>query len=119
MSTVPKLLMAGAILALGLTSVNAQTGAQPGQQTPSTVDPPAMQKGQQPQTPGTTGAMDNATTGIATSAEDVRRQQQGLPTAADQAKGAQPAAQTPGLAGAPPKTVGASPGSDAPTTQKK
>jgi hypothetical protein len=111
-----KLAAAGVFLTLGMGGLNAQT--QQGQ-TPSTVDPPAQQKGQQPQAPKTTGAMDNAVTGIATSPQDVQRQTEGQPTAADAAKGATGTAPKPGTADAPPKTVGASPGNDPVPGQKK
>ena len=98
MNRTSKLVLLGAFLALvaaGAAGANAQGTAQPGQ-APSTVDPPAQQNGQ-PQPPKTTGAMDNAVTGIATSPDDVKRQSEGQPTAADQAKGATATAPKPGM----------------------
>lgn len=110
MNRISTLMLIGAVLALGATGANAQGTAQPGQ-APSTVDPPAQQSGQ-PQAPKTTGAMDNAVTGIATSPDDVRRQSEGQPTAADQAKGATATAPKPGMTNNSPGTVGAAPGND-------
>jgi hypothetical protein len=119
MNAFSKLAAASALLAVGMGGANAQTATQPGQ-TPSTVDPPSQrQNTQQPQPPKTTGAMDNAVSGIATSADDVKRQSEGQPTAADQAKGATATEPKPGMTNNPPKTVGASPGSDPAPDQKK
>lgn len=84
-------------LAVGIPTAQAQT--------PSTVDGTA-----QKQPPKTTGAMDNAVGGIATSPDDVRRQTQGLPTAAEEAKGATPTAPKPEITQQSPGTVGAAPG---------
>jgi hypothetical protein len=108
MNTISKLAIAGAFLASGIGGVSAQTQPSP---TPSTVDPPAQQQNQQqPQAPKTTGAMDKAVTGIATSPDDVKRQTEGQPTAADEAKGATATAPKPGMTNNPPGTVGAAPG---------
>jgi len=112
MKTVSKLILASAFCAMAASAASAQT------QTPSTADPNAQQKTDQPQPPKTTGAMDNAAKGIATSPDDVKRQTEGRPTAADEAKGATATNPKPDTANQPPKTVGASPGSD-PAPQKK
>jgi hypothetical protein len=111
MKTVSKLILAGAFAAMAASAVNAQT------QTPSTVDPNAQQKTDQPQPPKTTGAMDNAAKGVATSPDDVKRQTEGRPTAADEAKGASSTAPKPDVTKHSPGTVGASPGND--PAQKK
>jgi hypothetical protein len=116
MNRTSKVVLLGVFLALGASGANAQGTAQPGQ-APSTVDPPAQQNGQ-PQPPKTTGAMDNAVTGIATSPDDVKRQSEGQPTAADQAKGATATAPKPGMTNNPPGTVGAAPGSNPVPGQK-
>lgn len=98
-----RILIAGLALALGATGLSAQT------QTPSTTDGAAQQKGQ-PQSPGSTGAMDKVTTGVATSPDDVKRQTEGRPTAADEAKGAAGTAAKPDVTQQSPGTVGAAPG---------
>ena len=98
------------VLALGMTTVRAQTA--------STVDGTTQQNGSQ-QTPKTTGAMDNAVGGIATSSDDVRRQTQGLPTAAEEAKGATSTAPKPEITQQSPGTVGAAPGTTPPMGQQK
>jgi hypothetical protein len=110
MKTLSTALIAGAILTFGAATTNAQTGAQPGQTAPSTVDGNAQQQTTQPQPPKTTGAMDNAVGGVATSPQDVKRQTDGLPTAAQEAKGVKPAEPKPGMTEASPGTVGAAPG---------
>lgn len=117
MRTVSKLIMAGACLALASTAASAQTSTQPGQ--PSTVDGTAQQKGDQPQPPKTTGAMDKAVGGVATSPDDVKRQTEGKPTAAEEAKGGTATAPKPDVTQQSPGTVGAAPGTTAPMGEKK
>lgn len=97
MKTLLKPALITAFLALGITGANAQT-------TPST----------QTQPPKTTGAMDNAVGGIATSPEDVKRQTEGRPTTAQEGKGEAPAEPKPGTTQHSPGTVGASPGTTPP-----
>jgi hypothetical protein len=118
MRTVSKLILAGTYLAIASTVASAQTSTQPGQTTPSTVDGAAKQKGDQPQPPKTTGAMDNAVGGVATSADDVKRQTEGRPTAADEAKGATATAPKPDVTQHSPGTVGAAPGATPPAEKK-
>ncbi len=73
------------------------------QTTPSTTDAPAT-AGQKPQSdpkhtsPGATGAMQNESSGVATSPQDVRKQQEGTGPS--------------GKKTTSPGTVGASPGAD-------
>jgi len=110
MKTISKLALASSLLALGLTSATAQTTTQPTQQAPSTVDGSTQPKGDQKQAPGSVGAMDKATTGVATSPDDVKRQTEGRPTAADEAKGAVSTAPKPDVTQQSPGTVGAAPG---------
>jgi hypothetical protein len=120
MTILSRLLLAGALLGSGLTGVNAQTAPQPGQKTPSTVDAPAQQKGEQPQPPKTTGAMDNAVGNVATSPDDVKRQTEGQPTAAEAAKGVTASEPKPGMTTQhSPGTVGAAPGVTPPADAKK
>lgn len=113
MKNISRLIAAGFVIALGASALQAQT------RTPSTTDGPAQQKGAEPQMPGTTGAMDKATSGVATSPDDVKRQTEGRPTAADEAKGAASAAPKPGVTQQSPGTVGASPGTTPPMGEKK
>lgn len=97
-------------------SAYAQTS---GDKTPSTVDGKAENKGVKAD-PGTTGAMDNAVGGVATSAEDVKRQQEGKPTMAEQSKGVKPIEGTkPGITQNSPGTVGAAPGTTPPMNNEK
>jgi hypothetical protein len=111
MRTVSKLVLIGSFLALGMTGLNAQQ---------STADPAAQQKGDQKQAPKTTGAMDNAVGNLATSPDDVKRQSEGQPTAAQEGKGATSTAPKPGMTQNSPGTVGAAPGNDpASGNQKK
>ena len=118
MNTVSKLIVTCALVTLGSAGLQAQT-QQPAQQAPSTVDPAAQQKGAQPQAPGTTGGMDKATTGVATSPDDVKRQTEGRPTAADEAKGATSTTPKPATTQQSPGTVGAAPGTTPPMGEKK
>jgi hypothetical protein len=101
-----------AFLALGIAGANAQT-------TPSTVDSNAAQKSGQAQPPKTTGAMDNAVGGLATSPEDVKRQTEGQPTTAQEGKGQTATDPKPGTTQHSPGTVGASPGTTPPMGQKQ
>jgi hypothetical protein len=107
MKTLLKPALMTAFVALGIAGASAQT-------TPSTVDNNAAQKGGQAQPPKTTGAMDNAVGGLATSPEDVKRQTEGRPTAAQEGKGEAPAEYKPGTTQHSPGTVGASPGTTPP-----
>jgi hypothetical protein len=116
MRTVSKFVLIGSFLALGMTGVYAQ---QAGDKAPSTVDPAAQQKGAQ-QAPKTTGAMDNAVGNLATSPDDVKRQTEGKPTAAQEGKGAGGTTPKPEVTQNAPGTVGAAPGNDpASGNQKK
>ena len=116
MRTVSRVVLISSFLVLGMTGVNAQ---QAGDKAPSTVDPAAQQKGAQ-QAPKTTGAMDNAVGNLATSPDDVKRQTEGQPTAAQEGKGAMGTAAKPGMTQNSPGTVGAAPGNDpASGNQKK
>jgi hypothetical protein len=93
-----KMILAASILALASGGAIAQTTA------PSSADKPGA-AGQSPTTdpkqtsPGTTGAMNNAVGGVATSPQDVREQQ----------KGATPSGKGDTNS---PGTVGATPGDD-------
>jgi hypothetical protein len=119
MRTGSKLIFAGAFAVLAAAAANAQTGTQPGQTAPSTVDGPAQQKGDQKQDPKTTGAMDKAVGNVATSPDDVKRQTEGRPTAAEEAKGATPTEPKPETTQHSPGTVGAAPGTTPPMGEKK
>ena len=112
MRTFSKLVLIGSFLALGAAGVSAQ-------QTPSTVDPAAQQKGDQKQPPKTTGAMDNAVGNLATSPEDVKRQTEGQPTMAEEGKGATATNPKPNVTEHSPGTVGAAPGSTPAPQEKK
>src|SRR5258706_5465903 len=106
------------LLGLGIFGVNAQTGTQ---RTPSTVDPPAeTREGGTPGVPKTTGAMENAVGGKATSPEDGKRQTEGKPTMGAEGKGEGRAEGTrPGITESSPGTVGASPGTTPPMDQDR
>lgn len=81
--------------------------------TDGTVEPQTGKK----MDPGTTGAMQDATKGIATSPQDVKAQTEGRPTAADAAtKGNPPASD---VTTRSPGTVGAAPGSTGPMPAEK
>jgi hypothetical protein len=113
MNIISKLAMASSFLVLATVAVNAQTTS------PSTADPPAQQKGAQPQPPKTTGAMDNTVGNLATSPEDVKRQTEGQPTTAQEAKGATATNPKPGITEQSPGTVGAAPGANPAPGEKK
>lgn len=107
------ILMAASVFTMSGIAAHAQT-------TPSTSEQGAKPAGKAApdktgqsgkMTPGSTGAMDNAVGGTATSPQDVQRQNQGKATAAD--GGGQTGA-APDASKASPGTVGATPGSDAP-----
>jgi hypothetical protein len=110
MTTVSKLIVISTFLAFGMGGASAQTS--------STTDGPVQQKGDQKQDPKTTGAMDKAVGNLATSPEDVKRQTEGQPTAAEQGKGATSTAPKPGMTENSPGTVGAAPGTTPPMGQK-
>jgi hypothetical protein len=112
MRTVSKLVLVTSFLALGVTVANAQ--AHVPSPDKSTVDGPAQQ-----QDPKTTGAMDKAVGNLATSPDDVKRQTEGRPTAAEEAKGATATAPKPDITQQSPGTVGAAPGTTAPMGEKK
>ncbi len=110
-------------------------------QTPPTPPPAAMQRdstvdqagdktgdktggrgGAVTVSPGTTGAMDKAVGGLATSADDVKAQTEGRPTAAEAGKGAKPEQSVdPGapVVAQSPGTVGAAPGTTPPAAAPK
>ena len=116
MRMVSKSVLIASFLALGIAGASAQ---QPGDKTPSTVDPAAQQKGDQKQAPGTTGAMDNTVGNLATSPEDVKRQTEGKPTMAEEGKGAGGTTPKPEVTQHAPGTVGAAPGNDPAAGGKK
>lgn len=105
-----------ALIALGLgliLSANAQTN------TPSSVEPPNQAKGGQKTSPGSVGAMQNTVGNKATSAEDVQRQSEGRPTAAQEAQGQQTQGKQPNPTQSSPGTVGAAPGANTPSQVPK
>ncbi|HVI28883.1 hypothetical protein [Hansschlegelia sp.] len=99
---------AAVLLASGIAHAQGTEQKQP--QAPSTQDSGSAQPGGDKTTPKTTGAMNNAVGGVATSPQDVGAQQQGKPTAAQgggAASGDQKIEPNKG-----PKTTGAAPGAD-------
>ena len=117
MTTITKLTLAAAIAALCIGPTNAQTANEP--VAPSTIDKPANKKGPETSDPKTTGAMDKAVGSTATSADDVKRQTEGRPTAAEEAKGATATNPKPDMTEHSPGTVGAAPGTLTPMGEKK
>ena len=111
MKSVSKLALISAFVAFGATAALAENST-------STTDP-AVQKNGQTQAPKTTGAMDNAVGNLATSPQDVKRQTEGQPTAAEQGKGATATDPKPGMTEHSPGTVGAAPGTTPPMGEKK
>ena len=104
------LILAAAFSALALGAAQAQDKPT----TPSTMDKGSTSAPNDPSkttSPGTTGAMNNTAGGVATSPQDVQRQQEGKDTAA------QGGEKRPGVMGADPSkhspgTVGATPGQE-------
>lgn len=99
-------------LTLALGGAHAQSPAQTQTTSRSDVDSAASDRSggvAKNHSPGTVGAMDLVSKGIATSADDVERQQEGRSTASEGAAtlGRQPATQAYGQS---PGTVGATPG---------
>jgi hypothetical protein len=91
-------------LGLGVLSANSQT----------------QREGAAPQAPKTTGAMDRAVGGKATSPEDVQRQTEGKPTTAQEGRGERKGEAThPGMTQHSPGTVGAAPGANPPVGHDK
>jgi hypothetical protein len=117
MRTVSKLVLVTSFLALGMPAANAQIHTPSPEK--STVDGAEQQNGQQKQDPKTTGAMDKAVGNLATSPDDVKRQTEGRPTAAEEAKGVTATAPKPEITQQSPGTVGAAPGTTAPMGEKK
>jgi hypothetical protein len=106
-----------AFLAIGAAGVHAQTTDG---KTPSTVDGKAENKGGVKTDPGTTGAMDNVTKGLATSPQDVQRQTEGKPTMADEGKTGQSSqGSKPGITQNSPGTVGAAPSTTPPMSNER
>ena len=108
MKTYSGAMVLGAILFAAPISVNAQ--GTDSQKSPSTVDGSSDVKGRK-EMPGAVGAMNNAASDRAMSADDARRQTEGRPTAAQAgAKGNDDAGTKPGITQSSPGTVGAAPG---------
>lgn len=84
-------------------------GAAQAQTAPSTADKPAEKGAAGQMTPKTTGAMDNAVKGTATSPQEVQKQNEGVGATGSASKDKK----------ASPGTVGATPGTDAPQPQSK
>ena len=99
-------IFAAAALGLAVAGAHAETtGSNAGQ------NPKAGEQGP----PKTVGAMQNTVGNKATSAEDVRRQTEGKPTMAEEAKQGGDKASHPGMTEHAPGTVGAAPGTPHPT----
>jgi hypothetical protein len=99
-------------LGLGVLSANAETR--------STADSPVQREGAAPKAPKTTGAMEGAVGGRATSPEDAQRQTEGKPTVAEEGRGERKGESThPGMTRHSPGTVGAAPGTTPPTGQDR
>jgi hypothetical protein len=98
-----------AIFAFGL-NIGSGWAQEEKPQAPSSVDKGAAQhSGGKVQSPKTTGAMNNAADSLATSPQDVQRQQEGGKTAAE-GGGERPGAPQQDISKQAPKTTGAAPG---------
>ncbi|MFD1331079.1 hypothetical protein ACFQ4O_03615 [Methylopila musalis] len=100
-------------MAAALALAPAAAFAQSPQSTPSTVDKPS-EPGKA--SPGTTGAMDKAVGGAATSPQDVKRQNEGMAPAAEGGYKTHESP-TPDVTKPSPGTVGGAPGANPPKPQ--
>ncbi len=82
------------------------------QATAANVDQSQQPKAGEQGPPKTVGAMQNAVGDKATNPEDVKRQTEGKPTMAQEAKKGDSGASHPGMTEHPPGTVGAAPGAN-------
>lgn len=110
---------AGVLAACAFNAAHAQSSTT--DKSPSTVDGKVDTKSGQKLDPGTVGGMGNAVGSTATSPEDVKRQTEGKPTLAEEAKGStsQPTSPKSDVTKQSPGTVGAAPGSTAPMSNEK
>jgi hypothetical protein len=109
MNSLGRTLFATAALSLAATGASAPT-------TAANMDQNQPKAGEQGP-PATVGAMQNEVGNKATSSEDVKRQTEGKPTTAQQAKKGDSASH-PGMTNNPPGTVGAAPGANPETTRR-